>query len=276
MVYRKTLTDIQIMEKPPFSTVLSERRDALRAEMAAIFPTNDAEEGEGRGAQKPESSSRDEVQARGASDQKQPPAHPSAPLIDFVWEVGCGHGHFLTAYATAHPRPPCLGVDIASDRIARARKKAQRARLPHLHFLRAEASLFLEALPASARIAAVFILFPDPWPKSRYHKHRVLQPEFLEKIAVRAAPGCRLHFRTDFEPYYLEAKAVAASSSGWALVDAPWPFEFETVFQSRAAGSFHSFVAEMRSPAPAPTPEPKPGSVVRPPGESPADGSSVH
>lgn len=227
------------MEKTAFSTVLSERRDALRAELAAIFS-----QGEGRGV--PETS------AAGAGPQLgggETVREAAPPPVDFVWEVGCGHGHFLTAYATAHPARSCIGVDIASDRIARARKKAQRARLPHLHFLRAEASLFLEALPASARIGAVFILFPDPWPKLRHHKHRVLQPEFLEKIARRAAPGCRLHFRTDFEPYFLEARSVAASAPAWVLADAPWPFEFETVFQSRADGGFHSFVAEVRAGA---------------------------
>src|SRR5688572_25083844 len=61
----------------------------------------------------------------------------------FVWEVGCGHGHFLTAHAAAHPEQTYIGVDLVSDRIERARRKAGRARLSHLHFLNADAWEFL-------------------------------------------------------------------------------------------------------------------------------------
>src|SRR5215207_8223421 len=55
-----------------------------------------------------------------------------SPTSPFVWEVGCGHGHFLTAYAAAHPEQTYIGVDLVSDRIERARRKAGRARLSHL------------------------------------------------------------------------------------------------------------------------------------------------
>ncbi|MES2695957.1 MAG: tRNA (guanosine(46)-N7)-methyltransferase TrmB [Verrucomicrobiota bacterium] len=164
----------------------------------------------------------------------------------FLWEVGCGHGHFLNAYAAAHPDKICIGVDIASDRIARAVKKRDRAKLGHLHFIRTEARLFLEALPPEARITEVFILFPDPWPKARHHKHRILQTEFLAEVAARATPECRLYFRTDYHPYFAEAQAVVRESPHWQLLDAPWPFEFETVFQSRAE-SHDSFVATRRA-----------------------------
>ncbi len=217
------------MKESDFTLVLAERREAVRADLAAIF----------RSAGSPGGA---EAAIAGVVDRPLTP-----PAADFVWEVGCGHGHFLAAYAAAHPSQVCIGVDIASDRIARARKKAERARLANLHFLRTEASLFLEAMPSSVRIGTVFVLFPDPWPKLRHHKHRVLQPEFLESVARRAAGGCRLHFRTDFEPYYQDARATVASAPAWSLVDVPWPFEFETVFQSRAADGYHSFIAQLRS-----------------------------
>ncbi len=220
------------MKESDFSSVLAERRAVVRADLDRIFrPPLTGSAADSTGAAN--------LGGRGGQAAATSPA-------DFIWEVGCGHGHFLTAYASAHHDRVCVGVDIASDRIARAKKKAERARLPHLHFLRAEASLFLEAMPPEVRIRAAFVLFPDPWPKSRHHKHRVLQPDFLLALADRAAAGCRLHFRTDFEPYYQEARATTAASSKWSLVDVPWPFEFETVFQSRAAAGFHSFTAELR------------------------------
>lgn len=158
------------------------------------------------------------------------------PGARFLWEVGCGHGHFLAAYAAAHPERLCIGVDLASERIERALRKRDRARLANLHFIRADAHLFLKSIPAGAEISDLFILFPDPWPKSRHHKHRVLQPAFLAAAALVAAPDCHLYFRTDFRPYFDDAGTTIRDSTHWELLDAapPWPFEFATVFQARA------------------------------------------
>jgi tRNA (guanine-N7-)-methyltransferase len=174
---------------------------------------------------------------QGAFDQIFPSGKTS-----FFWEVGCGHGHFLTAYAQAHPEKLCVGIDIASDRIGRAVRKRDRARLGNLHFLQAEARFFLEALPPQVRFSDVFILFPDPWPKLRHHKHRILQAAFLDAVAARMAPGGRLLFRTDHEPYFQDAVAVVDAHAQWQRMDEPWPFEFETVFQSRAP-NYHSLIA---------------------------------
>lgn len=153
---------------------------------------------------------------------------------DFIWELGCGHGHFLTAYAQAHPDRVCIGVDIVGERVDRARRKRDRAKLANLHFFHAEAALFLQTLPLSATIAATFILFPDPWPKVRHHKHRIIQPTFLTAVAKRSLATARLYFRTDFVPYFEQAKETISAHPAWSEDDGPWPFEFETVFQSRA------------------------------------------
>jgi tRNA (guanine-N7-)-methyltransferase len=164
---------------------------------------------------------------------------------DFVWEVGCGHGHFLTAYAAVHPTQLCIGVDIELDRIERAQRKQSRSNLRNLHFIRADARLFLDSLPPEARFTAIYILFPDPWPKRRHHKHRLLGADFLQRVAERAAPGTRLYFRTDHEPYFLDVEAVIACHPAWRIVDEPWLFDAETVFQARAP-SFRSLVAQRR------------------------------
>ena len=80
-------------------------------------------------------------------------------------EIGAGHGHFLTAYAAAHPERTCVGLDIIAERVERANRKKNRARLDNLHFLHASAEDFLASLPENVRFADVFVLFPDPWPK---------------------------------------------------------------------------------------------------------------
>lgn len=162
----------------------------------------------------------------------------------FVWEVGCGHGHFLAAYAAAHPERLCVGVDIRLERIERAERKRRRAGLENLHFVRAEALAFLEALPPAARIAEIFLLFPDPWPKRRHHGNRLMGSKFLGSLARRAGQGTRLYFRTDHEPYFEAAEAAVAAHPDWRLVpEAPWPLEFPTIFQQKA-GRYRSLAAE--------------------------------
>ncbi len=171
------------------------------------------------------------------------------PQSEFIWEVGCGHGHFLAAYAQAHPQQLCIGIDVILERIERANRKRDRARLPRLHFLRAEAHLFLEALPPDAKFTAVYMLFPDPWPKRRHHKHRLMQFEFLNAIAKRAGEGARLYFRTDHPAYFCEVEALVRAHGAWRLVEEPWLFEVPTVFQERVA-SYRSLVAaRTRAPA---------------------------
>ncbi|HVW20952.1 MAG TPA: tRNA (guanosine(46)-N7)-methyltransferase TrmB [Opitutaceae bacterium] len=161
-----------------------------------------------------------------------------------VLEIGCGHGHFLAAYSASHPEETCIGVDIEIARIRRAEKKQERSGLAHLHFLRADARDFLATMPPGACISAAYILFPDPWPKRRHHKNRLLEPSFLHALAQRAGQGTRLYFRTDFEPYFDEAAGVIAAHPRWhRLPDQPWPFEEPTVFQ-RKATAHRSLIAE--------------------------------
>lgn len=187
---------------PRYATILEQRRAELHEELAPIFSANSR----------------------------------------FVWEVGCGHGHFLTAYAAAHPAMTCIGIDLIGERIARAIRKRDRARLSNLHFVQAEARLFLEMLPAGAQIETMFVLFPDPWPKLRHNKHRIMQPAFLSRAAERAVPDCPLYFRTDHTPYYDAVREVLAAGMHWRLSEEPWSFEYATVFQQRAE-NFHSLVA---------------------------------
>lgn len=189
--------------KPDFLARIAERRDQLRRDLAALLP-----------APRP-----------------------------ITWEIGSGHGHFLVRYAAEHQEKFCLGVDIQIERIERANKKRDHARLSNCHFVRAEAREVLHALPDGVTLAEVWILFPDPWPKARHNKNRLLRPEFLEDLAARAGEGTPLYFRTDHTEYFREAEARIRSTSAWRIDPAaPWPMEHETVFQARAP-SYHSLIA---------------------------------
>lgn len=189
--------------KPEFLAEIERRRAALRTELARLLP-----------APRP-----------------------------IVWEVGCGHGHFLVRYAQEHPAKYCIGVDLRLDRLARSDKKRTRAQLPNCHFVRTEAREFLLALPPGVTLDEIWVLFPDPWPKARHHKNRLLKPEFLEAIAARAGQGARFLFRTDHGEYFAEVASLVADQPFWrADPAADWPFELETVFQARAP-RYHSLVA---------------------------------
>ena len=198
------------MISPRYASLIEERRRALTAKLSTVFPN-----GEG----------------------------------SFLCEIGCGHGHFLTAYATANPRITCIGVDLIGDRIDRASRKRDRARLKNLHFIQAEAHLFLEQLPPAVQVMNFVLLFPDPWPKLRHHKNRLIQTEFLNLAVKHAAPGCRLYFRTDYRPYFDDAASAVVAHPEWEPTEEPWIFEHETVFQQRAP-SHHSLVAKLRGTSP--------------------------
>ena len=170
------------------------------------------------------------------------PARPA----QLVWEVGCGHGHFLTAYAERHREVPCIGIDLLNERLVRATKKRDRAGLAHLHFIHADAQMFLEELPPGTTFSAVYVLFSDPWPKKRHHKNRIMQTRFLDEVARRAAPGMPLYFRTDHGGYFADTLEILRAHPDWHCVTGhPWPFELATVFQQRAS-SYQSLVALRR------------------------------
>ncbi|GAB5558871.1 MAG: hypothetical protein SynsKO_05180 [Synoicihabitans sp.] len=159
-------------------------------------------------------------------------------------EIGCGHGHFLTAYAGTHPAEHCVAIDIIKERLEKSARKSERAGLTNISWLRASDSHFFAALPETVRFnRRVFILFPDPWPKRKHWKNRLIQPDFLTTLGKFTAPGTELCFRTDHAPYFSVAQAVVSAHSDWRLEPAAtWPFEQETIFEARA-DSHQSWIA---------------------------------
>lgn len=157
-------------------------------------------------------------------------------------EIGCGHGHFLIDYAQAYSEKTFVGIDLSTDRINRGKKKQERAMLSNVMFIKAEATEFLEALPENIFLDQVFILFPDPWPKTRHHKNRVMQQNFLNLLASKSLKDAKLFFRTDHEPYFVWTKKEILENPFWELDSSEWPFEAETVFQKKM-NAYQSLVA---------------------------------
>ncbi|MCH6257673.1 tRNA (guanosine(46)-N7)-methyltransferase TrmB [Puniceicoccaceae bacterium K14] len=157
-------------------------------------------------------------------------------------EIGCGHGHWLVDYAAANQEKFCLGIDMMGSRIRRCIKKQERSGLPNVRFVQGEAFEVLETLPEKIKLEEVFILFPDPWPKKRHWKNRIINPKFLSQLATFCQQGVITHFRTDVEDYYNWAIEVVGGHPNWEITtDIEWPFERATVFQERSE-SYHSLI----------------------------------
>lgn len=149
-----------------------------------------------------------------------------------VLEIGCGHGHFLAAFAETNPTLHCVGIDIVTKRIEKGNKKKENRNLENLHFIKAELTEFLDAVPDHVSFAQAFMLFPDPWPKKRHFKNRMIQPEFLSKLATMMPSGAHFHFRSDHEGYFEWTSEHLEAHQDW-LCDASvaWPFEESSYFQ---------------------------------------------
>ncbi len=160
-----------------------------------------------------------------------------------LFEPGCGHGHWLASYAEANPERVCVGVDLISWRIRRAETKRDKRGLGQLRFYKAELGEFLEVLPGHIRFSQTVMLFPDPWPKARHHRRRMVQSSFLDELASRTETGGTFCFRSDDHPYYEWTVEHLNAHPDWAIdPEAAWPHERKTYFQDLME-TFYSVIA---------------------------------
>lgn len=149
-----------------------------------------------------------------------------------LFEAGCGHGHWLTNYAETYPEQTCVGIDLISWRIRKCLDKRNKRQLAQLHFYKAELSEFLEVLPASIRFERTVLLFPDPWPKARHHRRRMVQNGFLDEVARRTDLGGTFCFRSDDLPYYDWTVEHLRAHPKWIIDETQvWPHEKKTYFE---------------------------------------------
>lgn len=129
----------------------------------------------------------------------------SAPL---VLEIGCGTGTSTLAMAVAEPDIDVIAVEVYRRGLAQLLSGIDRAAVSNVRLVRGDGIDVLEYLVGSGTLSGVRIFFPDPWPKSRHHKRRLLQPETVALIADRMRPGAVLHAATDHEGYAEQIGAV--------------------------------------------------------------------
>jgi tRNA (guanine-N7-)-methyltransferase len=118
-----------------------------------------------------------------------------------LWlEIGFGGGEHLAAQALQHPTIGMIGCEPYIDGVASLLAHLHKDNINNVRIFTDDARLLIEKLPA-ASVDRVFILFPDPWPKARHHKRRLIQQPFLELLARVMKPGAELRLATDHADY---------------------------------------------------------------------------
>jgi tRNA (guanine-N7-)-methyltransferase len=122
----------------------------------------------------------------------------SAPV---VLEIGCGMGDTTAKIASTLAETDFIGIEVHGPGVGNLCKLVSELGLRNLRVMQHDATEVVRDMIAPASLAGIHVYFPDPWPKKRHHKRRILQPAFVAELAQRLAPGGYLHCATDWEEY---------------------------------------------------------------------------
>jgi tRNA (guanine-N7-)-methyltransferase len=139
------------------------------------------------------------VDAKAASDPGTVFRRPGSLTL----EIGFGMGDALVAMAAAHPERNFIGVDVYPPGIGGALLKIHARSLENVRLVRADAVDLLLSME-NASLGGVMVFFPDPWPKKRHHKRRLVQAPFVQLVFEKLEPGGKFELATDWEPYALQ------------------------------------------------------------------------
>ncbi len=131
-----------------------------------------------------------------------------------VVEVGFGMGETTARIAADNPGTNFLGIEVHAPGVGSLLKQVGEAGLENVRIIQHDAVEVIREMVPAASLAAIHVFFPDPWPKKRHHKRRLLQPEFVALAASRLRPGAMLHAATDWEEYAHEVLAVFSATPG--------------------------------------------------------------
>ncbi|MGH6629038.1 MAG: tRNA (guanosine(46)-N7)-methyltransferase TrmB [Burkholderiales bacterium] len=118
-----------------------------------------------------------------------------------VLEIGFGMGETTATIAAAQPEKDFLGVEVHTPGIGSLLKRLGELRLTNVRVIQHDAVEVVHDMIALASLHGIHVFFPDPWPKKRHHKRRLLQPQFVRQLALRLAPRGYLHVATDWQDY---------------------------------------------------------------------------
>lgn len=157
-------------------------------------------------------------------------------------ELGSGDGSFLAKYATLHPELNFIGVERLLGRLRKLDKKGLKAALSNLRLIRLEAAYLLEFMLPPQSMSAIHVYFPDPWPKRKHRKNRLINPQFAVLAARVLKPNCVVWLRTDDLDYFQQMTEVFGDNEFFEKVETPEELsivitDFERGFQARGVST---------------------------------------
>ncbi len=132
----------------------------------------------------------------------------SARNAALILEIGSGMGETTAAIAAAHPEADFVAVEVHGPGVGSLLNRIEAGKLVNLRVVRHDAVEVLERMVDDGSLAAIHLFFPDPWPKKRHHKRRLVRPETAALMARKLRPGGVLHVATDWPEYAGRIAAV--------------------------------------------------------------------
>jgi len=165
---------------------------------------------------------------------------PKDRYKEIVCEIGSGMGEASSQIAYENPEIGYLAVEVHKPGIGALLIRANNLGIKNLRVINEDIYLVLRDYIPDSSFDAFHIFFPDPWPKRRQHKRRLLSPEFIETLAAKLKPGGRINVATDWQPYAKEIESnfsASKSFSGGVIQRPTWrPL---TKFESKGLGKEH-------------------------------------
>lgn len=142
----------------------------------------------------------------------------------FVLELGFGRAELLLELAEQNPARVYLGVEVSRKRVLKAGKRAERRELANVYMIHAPAEYVLERVLPKDSVEECWVNCPDPWPKKRHWRRRLVQAPLVDLLARVLGEGALLHIATDHEGYRDWIAAVMASQNAFLNLHAPAEF----------------------------------------------------
>lgn len=153
-------------------------------------------------------------------------------------ELGAGDGSFLLAYASAHPEKRFFAVERLLGRLKKIDKQGRRRGIQNICCLRLQSEYVVRHLIPKGKANAIHVYFPDPWPKAKHERNRLIRQEVVEDFLELLAPGGQVFLRTDNVPYFELMQEVFAGVPGLKPSETPqelqsFTTDFERLFNSQ-------------------------------------------
>jgi tRNA (guanine-N7-)-methyltransferase len=161
----------------------------------------------------------------------------TAPL---VVEIGSGMGETTAQIAAEHPEADFIAVEVHGPGVGSLLNRIELEKLANLRVVRHDAVEVLRHMIPPGSLSALHIFFPDPWPKKRHHKRRLVQPGFVALAAEKLASGGLVHLATDWPEYAEQMAAVFSENDFFENADAGFAKRPQTKFEARGKRLGHA------------------------------------